>query len=375
MPKPIRVFHLIKSLGRGGAETLLVETLRSAERDAFTYGYGYLVPWKRALVDELRCAGSEVTCLATGRKVSLAFSAPRIARHVRSWGADILHCHLPVAGTLGRLAGLLAGVPVVYTEHSRMENYRPLTRRTALATWRLQRRVVAVSGAVAESIGRYTNSSVPVTVIRNGVDKCRFTRPGATDSVRRELGIPCDALVIGTVAGFRHAKRLDLWLEAAAAIRSAHPNVRFVLVGDGPLREEVMGNVQRLSLGDVTIFPGLLTEVRPWLACFDVFMMSSAVEGLPVALLEAMAMENAVLSTAVGGIPELVDHGRTGILVESGSAPALASAASELLHAPELRRAMGAAARQHVIEHFSIERMTRDIERVYAEVIAAARSE
>jgi L-malate glycosyltransferase len=372
MSNQIRVFHLIKSLGRGGAETLLVETLRSADRTRYDYRYGYLVPWKHALVGDLQAQGAEVTCLAGGGTASLALAAPRIARQLRTWGADILHCHLPVAGTLGRLAGRLAGVPVVYTEHNRMENYRTLTRRAALATWGLQQRVVAVSAAVAASIGRHAGDNVPVTVVRNGVDISHFQRSAESTSVRAMLGLPTSAPVIGTVAVFRQAKRLDLWLEAAAAIKRELPDACFVLVGDGPLREQVEQDIRRHGLSGAVSLPGLLTDVRRYLDTFDLFMMSSDVEGLPVAVLEAMAMECPVLSTAVGGVPEVIRDGETGLLVERGDVRALASAAIAVLRDAGTRRAMARRAREHVVSEHSIERMTRDLEMLYADVITRA---
>jgi L-malate glycosyltransferase len=373
MARQMRVFHLIKSLGRGGAETLLVETLRSADRERFAYAYGYLVPWKHALVEDLCSHDAEVFCLAGGGVTSLALAAPRIASRLRSWRADILHCHLPVAGTLGRIAGRLAGVPVVYTEHNRMENYRSMTRQAALATWRLQSRVIAVSNAVAASIGRHAGDRVPVSVVRNGVDVDHFRRREGSAALRLTLGLPANAPLVGTVAVFRQAKRLDVWLEAAAIIRRELPDARFVLVGDGPLRDQVDKEIRRHGLGGVVLLPGLLTDVRPYLGSLDLFMMSSDVEGLPVAVLEAMAMECPVLSTAVGGVPEVIRHGETGVLVPPGNAVALATAATDIFRSPESGLAMGRRAREQVICEYSIQRMTRNLESLYDEVLVGAR--
>src|SRR6266487_6932812 len=150
--RPVRVFLLIKSLGRGGAEILLAETLQESARDRFVYGYGYLLPDKNALVPTLMRSGADVICFGAKRPLGWLAAVPAIARFLRKWSADMVHCHLPVAGVIGRLAGLLANVPVVYTEHCVMERYHPWTQRANVWTWNLQDRIVAVSQDVAKSI-------------------------------------------------------------------------------------------------------------------------------------------------------------------------------------------------------------------------------
>jgi len=370
----LRVFHLIKSLGRGGAEVLLVETLRCADRDAFELAYGYFLPWKDALVGELEAEGAEVTCFRAASRARILSKVRAVARHLRAWEADVVHCHLPLAGVVGRMAGWLAGVPVVYTEHNLQERYHGLTRRTNRATWRLQRHVVAVSEDVAASARRACGTAVPITVVRNGVAVERFRRdPGAGARVRAELGIAPETVVLGTVAVFRVQKRLDRWLEAAARIRAAVSGAKFVFVGDGPLRGEVEGWIRARGLQGAVHLVGLQDDVRPYLAAMDLYLISSSFEGLPVALLEAMAAGLPVVATAVGGIPEVVEPGVSGRLVQDGDVAGLAEAAIALAGAPELRARMGAAGRERVTASFSMARMTRELEGIYRGVVGSAR--
>jgi glycosyltransferase involved in cell wall biosynthesis len=259
----------------------------------------------------------------------------------------------------------------VYTEHSKLNRYNALTRCLNLATWNWQEHVIAVSEDVAESVRRCMRSQVPVQVIRNGVDIKHFRRSqGDWTSGRRALGIPDDAPVVGTVAGFRAVKRLDDWLESARKLRQRYPELHFLLVGDGPLRGQIMGLADSLGLSDTIHFPGLQEDVRPYLAAIDVYLMSSAFEGLPVALLEAMSMECAVVSTAVGGIPEVIRSGENGVLVEAKRPDLLAAAVSELLSAPAELRRYGAAARATVHAGFSLERMVAEVEAKYLEIIS-----
>jgi glycosyltransferase involved in cell wall biosynthesis len=369
----MRVFHLIKSLGRGGAEMLLPETLRHADRERFAYDYGFFLPSKRALVPALEIQGASVVCFGAANNASILLAASRVARHVRRLNADLIHCHLPIAGVVGRIAGKLARIPVVYTEHNLQERYNPITRRLNLATWRWQERVVAVSGDVAESIRNHASARIPVEVVRNGVDVDRFDRDRSDAAVRSALNIPPGAPVVGTVAVFRVQKRLDDWLKAARILRTRHPTIHFVLVGDGPLRGELLTKAAALDLDDCIHWPGLQQDVRPYLAAMDVYLISSMFEGLPVALLEAMSMRCAVVATAVGGIPEVIRDGQNGFLVEPGRPERLAEVTSTVLGTPAALARCGAAARRTVEDGFSIQRMTRALEGTYLDVMRGSK--
>jgi len=183
-----RVFHLIKSLGRGGAETLLTNGLQYADHERFNYGYGYFLPWKNAIVPSLQQQGAEVICFNSRRVPSMLLSVPAVSRFLKKWKADLLHCHLPVAGIVGRLAGRLSGIPVIYTEHSVMEQYHPWTRRMNLLTWKMQDCVVAVSKQVSASIAANAGSRIPVHVVQNGIPVERFVRsPEDAKRIRAEL--------------------------------------------------------------------------------------------------------------------------------------------------------------------------------------------
>lgn len=370
----MHVLHLIKSLGLGGAENLLLEAARHPS-PRVEASFGYFLPWKDALVEPLRAAGAEVTCFPARGAAGMLARVPAVARHLRRHRVDVVHCHLPLAGVVGRLAGRLAGVPVVYTEHNLMERYHPLTRAANLATWRLQARVVAVSAEVAASIEARTAAPVPVEVVPNGVPVDRLRHdPAAAAEVRRRHRIPADAPVVGQVAVFRRQKRLDRWLEAAAAIRRGRPETHFLLVGDGPLRDEVGRRAAAGDLGEAVHLVGLQEEIVPYLSAIDLLLISSDFEGLPLALLEAMALERPVVSTAVGGIVEAVEDGETALLVPAGDAEALARAALALLADPERRRAFGRAGRSRAEALFGTPRMLAALEGVYGRVLAGARA-
>lgn len=368
-----RVGHLIKGLGRGGAELLLPQLIRvSRFREPRV---AYFLPWKNALVDDLTEAGASVRCLSARSALGMALRIPSTALWIRREKLALVHAHLPLAGVVARIAGRLAGVPVVYSEHNLQERYHAATRWANRATWRWQTRVVAVSAEVAGSIGERIGGQVPVRVVRNGIDVDAKT-PGETDRVRCRslLGIPDEVPVVGAVGVFRVQKRFDRWIEVAVAVRKRNPLVRFVLVGDGPLREELERQACESGLGDALIFPGLQEDVTPYLAAMDLFLITSRHEGLPLALLEAMAAGVPVVSTAVGGIPEVVRDGVNGRLVPSGSVETLTSTLCDLLDSPSSRRELACMATETVKREFSIERMAAELDAVYDEVLSGAAS-
>ncbi len=365
----IRVLQLIKSFGRGGAEMLLAEGARLRDRDRFDYSYGYFLPWKDAMVATLTDQGLPVTCFGGANNLRILLSASKLANHLREHRIDVLHCHLPIAGAVGRIAGRLADVPVVYTEHNKQERYHPVTRRLNRLTWKMQAGAIAVSDDVASSVSAHIRSNVPLRVVLNGVDVDRF-EPSRFDahSVRLQFDILPDSPVIGTVAVFRSQKRLEDWLDAASLLHQRVPEARFILVGDGPLLDMVTESIVRLGLESVVHLAGLQEDVRPFLAAMDIYMMSSIFEGLPVALLEAMAMECVPVCTAVGGIPELVTHGVNGLLAQPKHPADLADLLAGLVDDPTRRALMATEARLTVEERFSMRRMVSELESIYLEL-------
>jgi glycosyltransferase involved in cell wall biosynthesis len=371
-PRPLRVFHLIKGLGRGGAEMLLTDGPRASDPTKFSYGFGYFLPHKSALVADLEAHVGSVTCFAARTPLAMSGRILDVARHLKHWNADVVHCHLPLAAVVGRLAGRMAGVPVVYTEHNLLERYHPATRLAARATWRLQRHVIAVSSEVGASIERHLGKRVPISVISNGVSLERFAPDElGRAKARAQLDLPPAGAVVGAVAVFRKQKRLDLWLEVASAVLAQRPDAKFLLVGDGPLRSEVVAQARSLGLEKALVLPGLQADVRPYLAAMDAYLMTSDFEGLPIALLEAMASGVTPVVTDAGGIGEVVEHGRSGFVSARGDKQAIIAALSQVLAAtPEQRRSWGTAARQRVATAFSTARMMSQIEQVYLDVTA-----
>jgi len=366
--KKIPILQIIKSLGRGGAEMLLPETLRLHDRERFEFHYIYFLPWKDQMVGSIEAHGGKVTCIPAKNNLQLMANVSSIVQYIRKHDIKLIHAHLPWAGIVARRAGRITRVPVVYTEHNKQERYHVLTRWMNLLTMNWLTKVIAVSADVAESIRTHKPGlKPPLQTLLNGVNIDHFA-PGSFDGsdVRKTLGIPKDAPVIGTVAVFRFQKRLDVWMQTAATILDKIPGAHFIIVGDGPLKAELVETRRKLNLEERVHFAGLQTEVRPYLAAMDIYMMSSIFEGLPIALLEAMASGCAVVTTDAGGIKEVIRHGQEGLVCPVDQPEKLATFGVELVNDPERRRRLAMQGRTQVEEHFSLKKMVRELEELYA---------
>src|SRR5690554_6645629 len=311
----IKILHIIKSLGRGGAEMLLPETLKLHDTQRYEFHYIYFLSWKNQMVEALEKAGGKVTCFEAKNNIQLLWQYKKVIAYCREHDIQLIHAHLPWAGFVARLVHQKTRIPTLYTEHNLQERYHVVTRRINSLSFNSQTLALGVSQDVTDSIKNNIHPDIPVRTLLNGINTDSFVRVG-DDRVRKKYGIPPDAIVIGTIAVFRFQKRLVQWLEAFKEITHQHPSVYGIVVGAGPLEDEIKQAHQKLGLEGKVFFPGLQTDVKPYQEAMDIFMMSSSFEGLPLALLEAMSMNCAVVATRAGGIKEVIRHEQDGLTCE-----------------------------------------------------------
>lgn len=364
-----RVLHLIKGLGRGGAELLLLSAAPYLDRSRFEYEVAYLLPWKDALVEELQEAGLPVHCLDGARGPAWI---GRLRGLVRSRSFDLVHSHSPMVAVGARL-GLHRKTPRVYTEHNVWECYHPVTYWANLLTFWRSSHVFAVSEHVRASI-RYPAPfrflpMPPVEALYHGLDPEAVRKWASSDGVREELGIPEGVPVVGTVANFRAEKGHELLLRAAVFVRRNVPDVRFVLVGQGPLEKEIRQLTRRLGLDGTVVFAGHRKDAPRLAGAFDIFALSSVHEGLAIALIEAMTLGKPSVVTETGGLPEVVEHRKHGLVIPPGDPKAFAEGLVTLLSDPALRARFGEAARDRAAD-FDIRKAVRRVEHVYKELLA-----
>jgi glycosyltransferase involved in cell wall biosynthesis len=228
--------------------------------------------------------------------------------------------------------------------------------------------ILTVSGNTRERLLRGGLGPQDVAVLPNGIDLGRWSRQGTRPVLRQELGLRPEQRLVGTVARMTYDKDLPTFYETARLVAAHHPDARFVIVGDGYGDElaQARAEVQRLGLADLVLFTGHRTDLGDIYASLDLFLMTSRTEGMPNTVLEAMALDLPIISTAVGGVPELVADGRCGLLCPPGDAAALAAAVGRLLADDDLRRQFAVASRRRIEEHFDFAARVRTMEDIYA---------
>jgi glycosyltransferase involved in cell wall biosynthesis len=366
---PRVVLYVIGSLPPNGAERVLLDLVRHLDRARFRpvvcclHAGGPLLP-------AFEAAGAKVVVLGKRSRWEVSILA-KLRRVIAEEGPALIHTHLFPADAWGRAAALLAGVPAVSTAHS-SDPWRGWHQRLADGILsRLTERVVAVSEGVARS--RRERERVPaatLTTIPNGIDLDRFDARRDVGPLRAALGLPDGVRTVGIVGRLHPAKGHPELFEAVRQLLEGGLRLAVLAVGDGELRGELEGLARRLGLEGAVRFLGRRDDVAELLNVLDVYAMPSRWEGLPISLLEAMAASRPIVASAVGGIPEVITHGETGLLVPPGDPHALAAAVRRLLEAPEEARRMGEAARRAVRARFDVATMARRYEGLYEEVLA-----
>lgn len=367
--RPRRVLWLVKGLGPGGAERLMVAAAGAHDRAAVTCSTAYLLPWKDALVGDLEALGVPCTCLDVHDERDLRW-AGRLRRLLIEHPVDVLHAQSPYPAGIARLVvrSLPARVRprVVYTLHNTWTSFSTPTRWLNRATYGLDAADVAVSEIVRSTLPARARDRTETVI--HGIDLAgvRAQRARRTE-IRAELGMGADEFVVGTVANFRAQKDYPNLLAAARLLADANVPVRVVAVGQGPQEAETRALHAELGLGDRVLLTGRRDDAVAVMGACDGFVMASNNEGLPVAIMEALALGLPVVSTAVGGIPEAITDGVEGLLVPARDPEALAAAITRLADDPALRARLAADAAT-AGDRYDIHATTRRLEEIYREV-------
>jgi glycosyltransferase involved in cell wall biosynthesis len=378
---PLRIMYVIGTLETGGAELQLLELLRRIDRSRFSVSLALFAASgrerARGLADEVIDLGIPSTNGGPWRPrgFHVTRAMHRLARYIRRSRPSVVHAILPGACMVGCPAAKLAGAPVVIgSRRSLTAAYRgvsPLKAAMDRAALLFSDYMVGNSRPVTNEITWQDGFPRAKTMtIHNGVDTDRFS-PSTDRSLRRELGFNEGHVVLGTVANFFAYKRhIDL-VRAAALLCPEFPELRFLAVGeDRGTLPQIRRAIAEAGLEDrFVLIPGSESPERVF-AAMDVYVCTSETEGFSNVLLEAMAAGKPMIATNVGGNPEAVAKGVTGLLVPRHAPQALADAAQILLTSPKLRREMGIAARERALELFSIEKMVRSYEDFYSAVVA-----
>lgn len=363
--KKWRVLQVVSSSATSGAERHLVLLARTLQQQG--HYVTTVCPPHNWLPRELQRAGVHTLPLPM-RGVGSVTTLWRLVRVVREQRIDIIHTHLTRAAYYGLLVGLFTHKPVVSTVHVFTSDpaYRWLSR--------LGNPLIAVSDAVRRWLIDYGVPASEVQTIYNATDFVSLNGANANAplEVRGEFGLPSHSRLIGVFAKVAPIKGQDLLLEALPQVLRLHPDVHVLFVGsmEGDFARRTQQRAQELGVHRHVVFTGLRADVARLMQAVDVVTLPSRSETFGLAVLEAMALGKPVVATRVGGLPELVRDGETGILVDF-TAASLAHALNELLTSADLRNRLGQTARTFACQYYTPERMVRHIEAVYARALTA----
>ncbi|HEX7143735.1 MAG TPA: glycosyltransferase family 4 protein [Gaiellaceae bacterium] len=370
----LHVAYLTEGLTKRGYDTTLVSGSLARGEDSM------------AFVADAR--GVEVVRIdELGREISPLrdlLATIRLAKLIRRERPQILHTHTAKAGTVGRVAALLAGSRkppiIVHTFHGHVLRgyfgplrslfFRLLERRLAAGTTAL----IAVSPQVRDDlVALGVAPRERFVVIRLGIelDERVATELNGRGESRRYLGVPGDRFAVGWIGRMTAVKRTDDVLIAFKRLRDGGVDAVLCMVGDGPDRLQLEQRAHELGVARNTVFLGYQEDVAPFYAAFDALVLPSGNEGTPVSVIEALAAELPVVATRVGGVPDVVRDGEDGFLVEAGATDDLADRLAQLAGDPALRARMGKQGRERVLPRYAVERLVEDIDELYRSLLSA----
>jgi len=361
----MRILYFVDSLNIAGAEMLLMGMIESYKQD-HQIGVAYFTDGP--LREEIASQGIPLYRMSQkGLKDPRAFI--RAWQAIRDFKPDIVHTHLSKSDVVGQVSARLLNVPVRIVTWHNTDKWREKNYLSAVMKWLVSgsQQMIAVSEIVAEyheKNGNYARERI--TVIDNGIDLNRFNPDTVTPLDKRELwNIPDETQTIGIIARLEPQKAHYVLIDATRIIVDNNPDVHVIIAGKGTLHDQLKSQVNDLGLNDHITFAGIVRDIPAFLAMVDIITFSSDFEGLPIALLEAMAMASPVVSTRVGGIPNVIEDGINGILVPPREPEALANQLLTVLRDKNLQKALGQNARDTIQKSFSSQNMHQKILDLY----------
>ena len=361
---PVRVLHLITELHTGGAQMALLKLLRHGDRARFAPSVACLFGGNGKTGQAIAKLGVSVTDLGMTNKARIDAFA-RLYRLIRREHPTILHTWMFHANVPGRVTGRMCGVPIVISSE-RLGSANDFRKSVDRLTVSMSDRVTAVSRHAARFL--IDDVGVPkhkVVVIPNGIDMNDYADLPDPAKVRDTMGLSEDeSIVLSACRLDNRQKGLDYLLDAWKSVVETNPDSRLLVAGDGPDRAALERQAARNGIADSVIFMGEIVA-RDVLPAADVFVLPSLYEGMPNVVLEAMAASVPVVATSVGGTPEVVMDGETGLLVAPGDSNALARGIRRILDAPETAMRFRSASRNRIESHFALKTTVQLTESLY----------
>jgi len=370
-----RVLKVVPTLMCGGTENQFMTLGRLLDPSRFELEFACLRRWG-PFVDELVERGIPLSeyRVSTFRSVGALAQQVKLARHITQRQIRIVHAYNFYGNVFAIPPARLVGAVAIASIRDCAPYLTPMQKRLQRVVCRFADCVLVNADAVKEWLLADGYAASNIVVIRNGVDLSRFSRPPEPEKLRQELGLPIGTPLVAVVSRLARLKGLEDFLDAVARIGPRFPAVRFLVVGETnpahrPYLDELKSLAARLGVSDRVIFTGLRSDVPALMASVDVSVMPSLNEALSNVLLESMAAGAPVVATRVGGTPEAVTDGRTGLIVPPADSAALAASIARLLEDRELATQLGRAARETIADRFSVDRMVKTTQNLYLDLL------
>ena len=372
MIKKYRIVYLITDLNIGGAEKSLYQLVTHLNRDKFS-PIVYSLSGGSKIAEKLRTKDIEVVCLGAKSKIDITVLL-KLVRLLKKQKPNILHTYLFHANFIGRIAGRTAGVPLIISSVRTMEKQKwHHVYLNMLTCWMVDKET-----CVSRDVGRFVRkyAKVPyrkLTTIYNGIDLKDIHIAKNADEKKGELSINQFSHIIGTVGHLTTAKGIVYLLKAFKLVLKDFPGACLLIIGNGPDEKKLKKLALELDIKASVQFLGFREDALEIINTMDVFVLPSLWEGMPNVVLEAYALGKPVVSTKVGGANEIIIDGKTGFLVSPGNWQSFAQSVTKLLKNPDIRKEFGIKGKEFISINFSLDRMVKDTERLYEDLITKNR--
>ena len=363
-PRRIKVLHLVTSLEVGGAQHGMLLGLPRFDSDQYEHIVCSIMG-RMQMASQFREAGIEVRSLGLSRKTDIGVVL-RLRAMLKEMRPDVLHTYLLHGNILGRLIGRLVGVPVIIGSERTIGQARKWGRLVTRLTNPLTDAVEVNSEIGGKAIERDLGvPSEKIELVRSGLDLSVFSSANRRDELRSEFGVAADQHLIVYMGRLRTVKGVEFGIRAFATALEQLPNIRMVLAGEGDQRNFLGSLVSELGISEQVEFLGVRNDVPELLGAADSVLMPSLTEGFPRTAIEAMAAGKPVIATNVGGTPEAVIDGETGILVPARDSDALSAAIVRLVGDTDLQARLAQAGRKRAEKNYSVDRYVSRLDELY----------
>jgi len=369
---PLKVLHIVGRLNYGGIETIIRDFAKRLPRDRIMQTICCILPGEGALTEEVRRAGVVVHVIPYNSRRIISFLR-NLSAFIRNEGIDVVHSHIffstvwiALASKLGGVKGFVSTIHSIYSlSLTKCIEFRILNM---IANQFISKNVCISSSVLNNSLKNFGLRKSTFEVIHNGIDTTVFTGDYEFKNIYTEIGVPSDAIIVGTVGSLREIKNQSMLLKSLSQAIQKGMNVCGIIVGEGSLRKKLEDEAKSLNIDDKIFFTGARNDVPEILSGLDIFVLTSIYEGVGNVILEAMSSKLPVIVTNFQAAFELINNNIDGYIVPVNDVNALAQKIEYLYYNSEERESIGRTARKKAVENFDATKMLAGYERLYYEI-------